>query len=116
MAMSIKCNLNGEVRRFTLKESRYEVLKEMVQKIFHLPDSFVLKYQDDEDELVSLGSDLELEEAIALHSGKKLLYLTVVPVSTSRPKRIIRAFFVLCLIYVVMEISRKLIGGAKTFW
>eukprot|EP00455_Lapot_gusevi_P028759 TRINITY_DN307_c0_g1_i1.p1 TRINITY_DN307_c0_g1~~TRINITY_DN307_c0_g1_i1.p1 ORF type:complete len:380 (+),score=135.94 TRINITY_DN307_c0_g1_i1:156-1295(+) len=88
MAMSIKCNLNGEVRRFTLKESRYEVLKEMVQNIFRLPaDSFVLKYKDDEDELVSLGSDVELEEAIALHSGKKLLYLNVVPVALAQPER-----------------------------
>eukprot|EP00455_Lapot_gusevi_P028760 TRINITY_DN307_c0_g1_i2.p1 TRINITY_DN307_c0_g1~~TRINITY_DN307_c0_g1_i2.p1 ORF type:complete len:225 (+),score=39.42 TRINITY_DN307_c0_g1_i2:48-677(+) len=84
MSVSIKCNLNGEVRRFTLKESRYEVLKEMVQNIFRLPaDSFVLKYKDDEGELVSLGSDAELEEAIALHSGKKLLYLNVVPVSAA---------------------------------
>lgn len=61
MASSIKVAYDGEMRRFAA--STYEDLQERVSNLFGL-ESFLLKYQDEEGDLVTVSSEWELEEAL----------------------------------------------------
>jgi hypothetical protein len=61
MASSIKVSYEGEMRRFAA--STYEALQQRVASLFDL-DTFLLKYQDEEGDLVTVSSEWELEEAL----------------------------------------------------
>jgi hypothetical protein len=59
--MSIKVSYEGEMRRFGA--STYEDLQKQVATLFDL-DAFLLKYQDEEGDLVTVSSEWELDEAL----------------------------------------------------
>ncbi len=67
-AINLKINWGDDIRRITLLHTpSYAELRKTFQKIFSvagLPKGFVIKYQDDEKDLVTIGSDLELSEAL----------------------------------------------------
>jgi len=63
--ISLKVKLDEDIRRFSVpKEITFVELHSLVSKHFVLaPENVQLKYIDDEEELITLGSDLELQEA-----------------------------------------------------
>jgi hypothetical protein len=61
MASSIKVSYDGEMRRFAA--STYEDLQRRVTQLFDIT-SFLLKYQDEDNDMVTVSSEWELEEAL----------------------------------------------------
>lgn len=63
--ISLKVKLDEDIRRFSVpKGINFAELHSLVSKHFVLaPENVQLKYIDDEEELITLGSDLELQEA-----------------------------------------------------
>ena len=62
----VKATHGQEVRRFVVQSKSYEVIYAQIAELFDIPtDSFVLKFHDDEGDLCSITSDLELDYAIS---------------------------------------------------
>jgi len=80
---SLKVKHNDEIRRFSVPSAmNHENLVSFVANQFSLPkERVVLKYIDDEGELITVGSDLELSEARRLQP--ELLRLTLTETSTT---------------------------------
>jgi len=89
--MDIHCKVlfGEEYRRFVVKNNDFKSLYETVKKLFNLSDGCVLKYKDDERDLVTMSSDEELLCALEFSSG--ILHLFVVspnePSETEFPAR-----------------------------
>eukprot|EP01091_Cochliopodium_minus_P020913 TRINITY_DN930_c0_g1_i1.p1 TRINITY_DN930_c0_g1~~TRINITY_DN930_c0_g1_i1.p1 ORF type:complete len:416 (-),score=150.99 TRINITY_DN930_c0_g1_i1:93-1340(-) len=61
----LKINFNEDIRRVPLVDVSYTSLIKQVGQLFSLQEgSFVLKYKDDEGDLVTVGSELEYKEAL----------------------------------------------------
>jgi len=76
----IKFYYNKEVRRVEVKDSiSYEELRETASRIFRgqLPSDFLLKYLDDEDDLITCTSDEELHQAFVLFEDKRMLKMHI---------------------------------------
>jgi len=69
--LSFKIRYGQELRRFSVPSNiTFEQLIRLVVKCFTLaPESVLLQYLDDEDELITIASDLELSEAVRLQQG-----------------------------------------------
>jgi hypothetical protein len=83
MSFPIKIAFNGELRRFlsTSAPSYVDVVAAVQQMFPRLGASgFSLKYEDEENELITVASELELAEAVAVckHLDRKTLKLIVV--------------------------------------
>lgn len=64
---SVKTVFNNEIRRFRLEAGQpFGDLKQQLMKLYKLPESceLVWKYQDDENEWVTVSTDMELIEAL----------------------------------------------------
>lgn len=73
----VKVTYNEEHRRFLLGEKSFSALTDKIRNLFNFDGaSFVTKYQDDEEDWVTVTSDMELEFALQLF-GSKLLRLCV---------------------------------------
>ena len=66
-----------EIRRFLFTSSvtHEEVMHAVTERFAVQKDSFKLQYYDDEDDLVEIGSDMELEAAVAAQHGETLRVL-----------------------------------------
>jgi hypothetical protein len=66
--ISLKVKLDDDIRRFSVpKTITFAELHVLIAKHFVLaPENVQIKYVDDEEELITLGSDLELQEATRL--------------------------------------------------
>jgi len=78
----VKTFLGNDVRRFLLpEEASYEELKSLVNSLYgnNCSDNFIFKYHDEERDLCSITSDVELNEAIRICSQNtsKILRLTL---------------------------------------
>jgi len=75
---NIHCKVlyGNEFRRFALKNADFSTLFDTVKRLFSLPYGSVLKYRDDEGDLVTISSTEELSCALEFSSG--LLHLVVV--------------------------------------
>jgi len=64
--IQFKVDLGEEIRRFTLDVPRFLTAQETIRKIYNLSAgaSFSVKYQDADGDLITISSDLELQEAI----------------------------------------------------
>jgi hypothetical protein len=79
MSFVVKIKLADDTRRISFKQfPTFLQLKETLQKIFlHINiDDYVVKYQDEEDDLVTITSDLEVQEAFNV-IGNKCLRITL---------------------------------------
>jgi len=78
----LKIKYEEDTRRLTLeKEPTFASLKEIVSQLLpNLPSQYTLKYRDDDEDLVTLTSDLELREAILVaNKNNKVLRLVIQP-------------------------------------
>jgi len=85
-----KVSCNNQYRRFFFTNTDYQSLYKQVQSLLALENEFVLKYKDDEGDLISISSDEELSFAVNFIGKGGVLRLTValqLPVPTlSSPK------------------------------
>lgn len=62
--VNIKSNYNGDIRRFKLPTSSFDALRNHLSTVYSISD-FIVKYKDDEGDLVTLSSSDELSLATA---------------------------------------------------
>jgi hypothetical protein len=74
---SIKVSFGDDLRRFNFSGNDFCVLQETLAKIFNLSGPFLIKYLDDEKELVTMSSDAEF--LCAIHLAKGPLRLQIFP-------------------------------------
>jgi len=70
--ITIKASLNNELRRFRLaRDANFNMLYEELLKAFGVPshDNLNIKYKDEEEDLITMSSDNELQEAIQISSS-----------------------------------------------
>lgn len=83
--VSVKANKDGDIRRFVLPDGAdYVQLRTQLGSVYSF-SQFTIKYKDDEGDLVTLSSDDELEEAIALAGTGGLLRVQVIPTVVDNP-------------------------------
>lgn len=79
MPIVLKVKFGDDTRRITLEiEPSFGELVDLLRKLYvNLPTTFVVKYIDEDEDQVTVGSDLELNEAIRVSGGSVLrLFLT----------------------------------------
>eukprot|EP01102_Stenamoeba_stenopodia_P005714 TRINITY_DN1644_c0_g1_i1.p1 TRINITY_DN1644_c0_g1~~TRINITY_DN1644_c0_g1_i1.p1 ORF type:complete len:449 (+),score=123.33 TRINITY_DN1644_c0_g1_i1:517-1863(+) len=70
--VTIKASLNNELRRFRLpRDANFNTLSEELVKAFGVSpsDKLNIKYKDEEEDLITMSSDNELQEAIEISSS-----------------------------------------------
>jgi len=64
---------NNEYRRFVFTGSEFSELHYQIKQLLSLPsDLFVIKYEDDEGDMITMSSDLELKWGLSFANGKVL--------------------------------------------
>jgi len=78
-----KTDFEGDIRRMSLPEASFAKLKNVLSELYGLSD-FSLKYTDEDNELITIASDLELSEAVnvAKLMGVKAIRLSVLKKET----------------------------------
>jgi len=85
--LTLKFKLKEETHRVSLdKLPTHAELVETVRQLFPSIDQFILKYTDDQNDLITIISDLDLTEAFNVCAESKLLLLTIFPTSTPTKK------------------------------
>jgi len=99
----LKTEFNGDVRRIPIPVNiSFVELYQKIQKIYGFTSNFIFKYLDDENDLITIGSEEELEEAVRISVAKKILRLfindsplsksfTEIPKESSKPIEIVRS-------------------------
>eukprot|EP00029_Vermamoeba_vermiformis_P013383 TRINITY_DN829_c0_g1_i1.p1 TRINITY_DN829_c0_g1~~TRINITY_DN829_c0_g1_i1.p1 ORF type:complete len:263 (-),score=83.19 TRINITY_DN829_c0_g1_i1:64-852(-) len=87
---ALKIKLGKVTRRVSLNadETSFENLKQTLKRLFTTElttDSFVVKYKDDENDLITINTDEELKEAFNVQKDKKLVRLLVI-VPSAQPE------------------------------
>jgi len=84
---TVKLQHDSDIRRFKMGDIIFDSLLTKVSEVCALPtDSVVLKYKDDEGDLVTVTCDDELEEAVQMQSGNVLrLIVSSQPSSPAAP-------------------------------
>lgn len=78
----VKAEFDGDIRRFSLVCLEYEELQRVLLEAYNPPfTAFVIKYRDDEGDLVSIEGEGELEEALFVlkNAGENVLKLVLSP-------------------------------------
>jgi len=74
--LHVKLQFQNEFRRFVIsKNTKFTGLKEQIQSILGVTSDFTIKYLDDENEWISISSDVELETGLLL--SEKIFRLTI---------------------------------------
>jgi len=74
----LKTEFNGDVRRITIAANiSFNEISMKVCKLYGFAACVILKYLDDENDLITIGSDEELEEAYRIGIARKILRLFV---------------------------------------
>jgi len=92
MSSIVKIVFKHEIRRFDLRARTFDALHRAIVEAFGLADMpLFVKYEDDENEMVTISTDAELEEAFrVVESGQRKalkLFVTTEPAGASEPKR-----------------------------
>jgi hypothetical protein len=71
MPIVLKVKFGDDTRRLTLeREPTFGELVELIGKLYvNLPTNYAVKYIDEDEDQVTIGSDLELNEAIRISGG-----------------------------------------------
>jgi len=78
----VKLTFNSQIRRFVFSSTEFADLRGQISSLIALPpDGFVLKYVDNESDLITLSTDEEL--TLALELSDKVLRLIAEPVSAT---------------------------------
>ena len=72
--LAVKCYFKDDIRTFDIETSSFEVLRKKVEEEYG--QQFLIKYRDEEDELVSLNSNSGLKAAVRTGGSVLKLYLT----------------------------------------
>jgi len=92
MPFVIKAKLEEDTRRITLEQApNFEGLVAAVKTLFtNLPSSFTIKYFDEDEDAVTISSDMELNEAIRVAAKNQLLRLQLIVKSAnnSQPEQL----------------------------
>jgi len=93
MSSIVKIVFNHEIHRFDLGARTFDALHRAIVEAFGLANSPVfVKYEDDENDTVTISTDAELEEAFrVVESGQRKtlkLFVTTEPAKTTEPKRL----------------------------
>lgn len=77
-SVAVKVIRGNEMRRFQFNGKSFEELKAVISQIFSIAvDDFILQYEDDERDRVTLSTDAELNEAIKLHKYVLRFYVLI---------------------------------------
>ena len=86
---SFKILLNGEIRRLTVNNNNTETWTTFNQKIAQVlsltPGAFSVKYTDEDGDLITISSDLELAEVIRANNTRLQIFPGVPAASTPAP-------------------------------
>jgi hypothetical protein len=76
---SVKVGLNGEFRRFSHGGFSYKELQDRIREVFQLPPNvdLVVRYVDDEGDLILMSSEQEMKEAVELSKNVLRLQATL---------------------------------------
>jgi len=93
MSVILKASFNSDVRRVTLQSlPSFAQLRAQLIEMFAgaLPASFSIKYTDDDNDLITVSSDLELNEALATaaRQNPRMLRLTLAATAAAAPARV----------------------------
>eukprot|EP01121_Diplochlamys_sp_Union-15-3_P010640 TRINITY_DN3003_c0_g3_i4.p1 TRINITY_DN3003_c0_g3~~TRINITY_DN3003_c0_g3_i4.p1 ORF type:complete len:281 (-),score=51.64 TRINITY_DN3003_c0_g3_i4:23-808(-) len=83
MSILVKIKLGEEFRRISFKEQpTYQEFRSTLQQIFkeEALSEFVIKYKDEEEDLITVSSDIELSEAFAINRNQ-ILRVFLIPSS-----------------------------------
>ena len=76
--VQVKSILHGDIRRFSLPESpSFQQLRDRLAAIYGA-ETFVVKYKDEEGDLVTIATDAELSDALSLMSDSGPLLISLV--------------------------------------
>jgi len=77
----------NDIRRFLFVSTEFGSLKGQIQRICSINTEFVLKYSDDEGDMITLSTDNELSFALSCMDNRKVLRLCVVLVDAPAPEK-----------------------------
>jgi len=84
--VTIKCQLDDDLRRFSLSPTcTFEDLCKQLTSLYHIDESFLLKYSDDEGDLISVTTTEELIEAFRLSKDLRPPILRLHVYRTNKP-------------------------------
>lgn len=91
MSIILKVKLGDEIRRISLERApSFDELRKIVAQLFG-PSNYAIKYEDDEKDLVTITSDIELKEAITITAAPSSnilrLFLFEKPQQPNAPKQ-----------------------------
>jgi len=94
--ITFKVSFEKDIRRFSICEPSYALLQKTLSKLFRIEeekfvDTLQLKYKDDENDLITISTDDELQEAISLtcNTQQPILHLFLLnPISKSTPPKV----------------------------
>ena len=59
-AVVFKANFNGDIRRFSIAEPTFAKLEARLRELYGKGLNFVVKYSDEDNELITIASDSEV--------------------------------------------------------
>lgn len=71
---TVKTVFNHEIHRFNLESAEYADLLKVVQQTYNLTEP-VIRYMDEDDDMISINSTLELEEGFRVSAGVLKLFV-----------------------------------------
>jgi predicted RNA-binding protein with RPS1 domain len=77
MSFVVKVSLGDEKRKFKLENPSYELLHTTIIELFQLKSDFIVQYIDEDEDLLTISSDLELQCAFECESTKLQIILKV---------------------------------------
>jgi hypothetical protein len=85
MPIVLKVKFGDDTRRLTLeREPTFGELVELIGKLYvNLPTNYAVKYIDEDEDQVTIGSDLELNEAIRISGGSNAVLRLFITGTTS---------------------------------